>query len=165
MKMVAKITQQGEQQYRHSITHRVALSKSDSGSYDVLFDRKVDLATAGLRASLSKSLKYETSHENALVICNYIISIQTEINLSDNYRMTTISLLAELSKFHNQKLYKDITRESILTFLDNLRKPEGFDPLHKWIGTYNTYRMQLLRFFKWYTIPIYSPANDRHQLF
>ena len=48
--------------------------------------------------------------------------------------MTTISLLAKLSKFHNQKLYKDITRESILTFLDNLRKPEGFDPLHKWIG-------------------------------
>ena len=30
-----------------------------------------------------------------------------------------------------------MTREDILSYLDSLRKPEGSDPYHKWIGTYN----------------------------
>jgi len=43
-----------------------------------------------------------------------------------------------------------------LAFLDNLRKPENVDPMHRWVGTYNTYRIQLIRFFKW----LYSPVNE-----
>ena len=31
------------------------------------------------------------------------------------------------------------------------------DPLHKWIGTYNIYRMHLLRFFKWLYFPDIEP--------
>jgi integrase/recombinase XerD len=34
-----------------------------------------------------------------------------------------------------------------------LRKPEESDPLHKWIGTYNIYRVLLIRFFKWLYYP------------
>lgn len=41
----------------------------------------------------------------------------------------------------------------MLSFLDSFRKIETVDPLHKWIGTYNNYRIQLLWFFKW----LYSP--------
>jgi integrase len=33
------------------------------------------------------------------------------------------------------------------------RKIETQDPLHKWIGSYNVYKIHLLRFFKW----LYSP--------
>ena len=51
------------------------------------------------------------------------------------------------------KQFKDMTREDILSFLDSLRRIESVDPLHKWIGTYNVYRIQLMRFFKW----LYSP--------
>ena len=51
------------------------------------------------------------------------------------------------------KLFKEITREDILSFLDSFRKVESVDPLHKWIGSYNLYRIQLMRFFKW----LYSP--------
>ena len=40
-----------------------------------------------------------------------------------------------------------------MAFLDSIRKPESFDPMHKWIGSYNFYRIQLIRFFKW----LYSP--------
>lgn len=40
-----------------------------------------------------------------------------------------------------------------MAFLDSLRKSEALDPLHKWIGTYNLYRIHLIRFFKW----LYSP--------
>jgi hypothetical protein len=46
-----------------------------------------------------------------------------------------------------------LTRTDVLEFLDSFCKTETQDPLHKWIGTYNTFRMHLVRFFKW----LYSP--------
>lgn len=48
---------------------------------DPLFERKVDLITAGLPAVYSKCLKNGVSQDDALVICNYINSMKTEINL------------------------------------------------------------------------------------
>src|ERR671919_1034420 len=48
-----------------------------------------------------------------------------------------------------ERTYKEVTRDDIMQFLDSLRKPEESDPLHKWIGTYNIYRVLLIRFFKW----------------
>lgn len=146
MKTVAKERQQEqEQQHRHSISRPYSFSsKSDSSSYDALFDRKVDLVTAGLTARHRMRIRYEICHENAVAVCDYIISMKTEINLSDNYRKIIIEVLAKLSRFHNQKPLKDITRDDILLFLDNLRKSEGSDPLHKWIGTYNIYRIQFM---------------------
>ena len=115
---------------------------------DPLFERKVDLITAGLPAVYSKCLKNGVSQDDALVICNYINSMKTEINLSDNYRGANIILLAKLSKFFkSRKSFNQMTREDILSFLDSLRKPETLDPLHKWVGTYNLYRIQFIRFF------------------
>ncbi|HJR48306.1 MAG TPA: hypothetical protein VJ799_09160, partial [Nitrososphaeraceae archaeon] len=120
---------------------------------DVLFDRKVDLITAGLQPHLNKYLKDEVSRENTSIICDYITAMKTEINLSDNYRTVSVRLLIQFSIFHNQKSFNLISREDILAFLDGLRKPESVDPMHKWVGTYNTYNIQLIRFFKW----LYSP--------
>ena len=61
---------------------------NNSHNDDPLFDRKVDLVTAGLWAYYARCLKNEreVSRNNALTICNYIMSMKTEINLSDNYR-------------------------------------------------------------------------------
>ena len=122
---------------------------------DTLFDRKVDLVTAGLQQHNNNYLRDESqvSRENALAICNYILAMKTEINLSDNYRGVTIRLIVRLSKFTLQKPFNLITRDEILAFLDSLRKPEASDPLHKWVGSYNTYNIQLTRFFKW----LYAP--------
>jgi integrase/recombinase XerD len=75
--------------------------------------------------------------------------MKSEINLSNNYRREVIQKLSRLSIYHGKTLFKDMTREQILDFLDTLRKPEASDPLHKWIGTYNMYRMYIVRFFKW----------------
>jgi hypothetical protein len=90
--------------------------------------------------------------QNALTICDYIFSLRSEINPSDNYRRDVIKLLCNLSMFffnkNDAKSFKELTREDLLSFLDSHRKPESIDPLHKWIGTYNLYRIQLLRFFK-----------------
>jgi integrase/recombinase XerD len=131
----------------------------NSHNDDSLFDRKVDLVTTGLRAYHARCLKNEreVSRNNALIICNYIMSMKTEINLSDNYRRTNLTLLVQFSKFHYQKPFSYITREDLLAFLDSLRKPESVDPMCKWIGSYNLYCIQLIRFFKWLFSPDIEP--------
>ena len=78
-------------------------------------------------------------------------------NLTDNYRRDIIRGLAHFSIFCNNKSFKQITRDDLISFLDSFRKPENIDPLHKWIGTYNTYRMYLTRFFKWLYYPDIEP--------
>jgi integrase len=97
------------------------------------------------------------SSENTLTICNYISALRSEINPSDGYRKNNILLLGTFSIFFKSKLFEDITRDDVLSFLDILRKIESVDPLHKWIGTYNLYRIQLMRFFKW----LYSPDTEQ----
>jgi integrase/recombinase XerD len=98
--------------------------------------------------------------QNALTICNYISSLRSEINPSNHYRNDTIILLCDLSIFFgNAKSFKEITRDELLSFLDRYRKPEDIDPLHKWIGTYNLYRIQLMRFFKWLYYPNVEQKN------
>ena len=92
----------------------------------------------------------ELPKENAHTIVNYILSMKNEINLSANYRRLNIYALCRISKFFdNGKSFKELKRDDLLQFLDSFRKPEASDPLHKWIGTYNIYRVVFIRFFKW----------------
>jgi len=42
-----------------------------------------------------------------------------------------------------------MTRQDVIDYLESFRKPESVDPLHQWIGTYETSMIYLLRFFKW----------------
>jgi integrase/recombinase XerD len=118
----------------------------------------IENATEGLSRCFNylsnRVLPGSRGKENALTICDYMSSLRSEINPSDNYRRDNIILLCDLSIFFsNAKSFKDITREDLLSFLDSYRKAESVDPLHKWIGTYNLYRMQLMRFFKWLYYP------------
>ena len=77
-----------------------------------------------------------------------MMALKSEINPSDNYRKTTIQLLVQVSR-SLAKTFHDATRDDILAFLDTLRKPESLDPMHKWVGTYNLYNVQLTQFFRW----------------
>lgn len=89
--------------------------------------------------------------------------MNSEIHLSDNYRRDNIialKSLAELTKDEDDegnKPFEDMERSDIIAFLDRYRKPESVDPLHKWIGTYNTARTWLVRFFKWLYYPDIPP--------
>ena len=65
--------------------------------------------------------------------------MKSEVNLSDSYRRDVIEVITKLSKYHNNRSFKEKTRDDILSYLDSFRKPEASDPLHKWIGTYNLY--------------------------
>jgi hypothetical protein len=97
--------------------------------------------------------------ENALTLANYVISMNSEINLSTNYRLDIIEKLTRLSNYYDKTLFEDITREQILNFLDSRRKHESSDPLHKWIGSYNLYRIHFMRFFKWLYHPDMEPEK------
>jgi hypothetical protein len=74
--------------------------------------------------------------------------MKSEVNLSDHYRKDLIQVLSKFSKYHNNMPFKDLTRTNVIAFLETFRKTETQDPLHKWIGTYNTFRIHLMRFFK-----------------
>jgi hypothetical protein len=108
-------------------------AKGKEDNANVLFDRKIEIATEGLIPYFSK-LCYELPHENALTIANYIISMKTEINLSPNYRKESIRSLCQLSKFCNHKSFRSLTGQSILEFLDSFRKHEALILPGSWLG-------------------------------
>jgi len=109
-------------------------------------------------STTNKNSKQNSSKDNNLMIINeYLYSMQTEINLSDSYKFTNTKLLTILSKFHKGKLFTKMEREDIIGYLNSLRKPD--DALHGWIGTYNLYRILLIRFFKW----LYNPKLEPQQ--
>src|SRR5919197_4787866 len=123
----------------------------------------IDNATEGLSSRCfnllaNRVLPGSRGKENVLTICEYMSSLRSEINPSDNYRRDNIIMLCDLTiVLSNAKSFKEITRENLLSFLDSYRKAENVDPLHKWIGTYNLFRMQLMRFFKW----LYHPNVEQ----
>ncbi len=131
---------------------------------DIIIDKKIESAIEGLSSNCFNFLYNKVlpaNKENAITICDYIItSLNSEINPSSGYRKNTIILLCTFSIFFkNARSFREITRENILSFLDSFRKIETVDPLHKWIGTYNLYRAELMRFFRW----LYYPNIDYQQ--
>ena len=97
------------------------------------------------------------SKENASTIIDYLFSMHNEINPSINYKTNQIVTLSQLSEScNNQKPFLQMTRDDIIAYLNNCRKSEEIDPLHKWIGTYNTRRIYMLRFLNGFTILISS---------
>jgi integrase/recombinase XerD len=108
---------------------------------------------AGLAPSVSKQL-FSINIDNAATIVKYIEVIKTEVNPSDTYRRNLILILCRFSNYrNNSKPFTETSRDDIVNFLDSLRKTETQDPMHQWIGTYNLFRVDLMRFFKW----LYSP--------
>ncbi|HYA81989.1 MAG TPA: hypothetical protein VEH06_00875, partial [Candidatus Bathyarchaeia archaeon] len=126
------------------------------------YKQKIEDATKGLTARYFNLLHtlLPQNKENAMIICDYIQSMRQELNLSDSYRGDVIIALYTFSMFL-KKSFKDVTRENTLSFLDSFRKPEGVDPLHKWIGTYNIFRIHLMRFFRWLYYPNIYPSKNR----
>ena len=134
------------------------LKKISSQSPSPVLDRKIEEITAGLRDAINKKM-CSISEANAVTIIDYITTMKTEINLSDNYRKDTIQALCGLSRYYDNKPFKDFTRANLIDFLEGHRKTETQDPMHKWIGTYNTLRIYLLRFFKWLYYPDIEPGK------
>ena len=135
-----------------------------AGAITTLFDNnnKFKIATSGIlsyRINILNRLQAK-SKENASTIIDYLFSMHNEINPSISYKTNQIITLSQLSEsYNNQKPFLQMTRDDILAYLNNCRKSEEIDPLHKWIGTYNTRRIYMLRFFKWLYNPDIEPAK------
>jgi hypothetical protein len=91
-----------------------------------------------------------TNLENAIIICNYILTEQTEINIKNSTKEGKIKVLVWLSNYFNDRVsFKGLTKLNILEYLNSLRKSYEEDPRQKWIGSYNIRQMILTKFFKW----------------
>jgi hypothetical protein len=121
----------------------------DNNQIPPALDRLIDEITADMSKVCGKNLR-TLSLENLKMVVNYVIALKTEVNLSTHYKKDIIDLLTKFGLRYN---FKDVTRDDVVAFLDSFRKPESVDPLHKWIGTYNIYRVHLIRFFKWFFAP------------
>ncbi len=121
-------------------------------------ERDIEDVCVGLQPQFSKYL-HNTADRNVFVIISYIHAMRTEVNLSDNYRKDIIKLLSIFSKFNKNKPFNVVTKADILAFLNSFRRDETTDQMHRWIGTYNTYRIHLLRFFKWLYYPNIEPTK------
>jgi integrase len=139
------------------------LSINEIKTKDPLLDAKIEEVCTGLQISYVNNLRSISIENNIVTIINYINSMKTELNLSINYRRDLIKLLTRFSEVNN-KNFKDITRNDIISFLESFRKTETQDPIHKWIGTYNVFRIHLLRFFKWLYSPDLEPSKRSRTL-
>jgi integrase len=101
----------------------------------------------------------ESSGNNAQTIINYVDSVRNEISVSYSYERNNIKTLADLSKFHSNKKFKEMQKQDIHSYLNSKRKSDIEDPLHGWIATYNLYLIILARFFKWLYYPDLPPKH------
>jgi len=134
-----------------------------SDSKYVELERKIDSITNGLsRPYFNKILKElaKKNLENAIIICDYIIAEQVEINIQNSTKESKIKVLAWLSNhFQDEKLFRDMTKHDILDFLNKLRKSVTEDPASKWIGSYNGRQIILTKFFRW----LYNRSESEHR--
>jgi integrase len=61
--------------------------------------------------------------------------------------------------FHHRKLFSEVTKTEILSYLNSLKKPGSVDPKHRSIGTYNGRQMVFMKFFRW----LYNPNEPDHR--
>lgn len=64
---------------------------------DIVFDRKLDQATSGLNAYIRDDLLTRISRKDANTIVEYILAMNSEVHVSDNYRLDNIMTLKKLA--------------------------------------------------------------------
>lgn len=66
--------------------------------------------------------------ENASIICDYIITEQTEMNIKQSTKEGKIKVLVWLSNHNSHKSLKDFTKNDILSYMNAIRKSTIKDP-------------------------------------
>jgi integrase len=104
---------------------------------------------------VAKEVIFEPQKQNQKILSDYIEARKTETNISESFQKLISRAVNSLAGHANKNL-QDVTRDDIISWLNTVRKSETDDPTHKWIGTYNTYLIIIITFFKW----LYYPAMD-----
>jgi hypothetical protein len=96
----------------------------------MLFEQKLENVTEGLTGEYHNLLN-KLSIEDVLILVDYIISLKTEINPSDNYRKSVIKIVGKFMIFcrlSTDKPLVQLGREDVLAFLDSFRKSDSSAP-------------------------------------
>jgi hypothetical protein len=97
-------------------------------------ERKLDSITKSLsKPYFNKILKnlLKANHNNATTIYDYIIAEQTELNIKNSTKEGKIKVLVWFSNFHENKSFREMTKQDILAHLNNLRKSSLEDPANR----------------------------------
>jgi integrase len=121
-------------------------------------EKKVDQLTNGATQYFKTIIlkMRDANPQNAQTLCAFISSETGEYNLKLSSRLTKIKILCHFNRHLDYKQFELITKNDIRDYLDSLKKTELQDPTHKWIGTYNTRQMIIIKFFKW----LYNYHNE-----
>ena len=140
----------------------ISATSSIESPYSIPWE--INEATLGIPNCFKYKILRLRNQDNARTIARFIVATKNEINLSDSYRKSLISNLSILSEFYDSKAkpFLEMTRDDIQAFLNNFRKPEPIDPLHKWIGTYNHFTVVISKFFEWLYYPD-LPSSERQK--
>jgi site-specific recombinase XerD len=91
-----------------------------------------------------------TNLQNAKIFYEFLITEHNNQNVSLNTTLTYIKILSLFNQsLSYNKDFEKITKNNVIDFLNSSRKEGIDDPTHKWIGTYNTRKMILSKFFRW----------------
>lgn len=112
-----------------------------------LTDKKLEYVCKDTEPSMRRCVE-NLGQKNRDILVEFLFTVQTEKNLASNSRRNYIYCLSKLSKYYIHKPFTQITNQDIIEFLNSFWKPEGLDPLHKWVWTYNLYFTLLKCFFK-----------------
>ena len=122
-------------------------------------EKRIDTITKSLSRAYLKDILLklvQRNPENAKDICNYIIAEKTEINIKISTIESRIKVLVWLSNFFEDKLlFREMTKDDILGYLNNLKKSITEDDSQKWIWSYNVRQVILNKFFRW----LYNPEE------
>lgn len=93
----------------------------------LFFERKLESITAGLPRETFNLLLNKIPNEDALVIIDYTMSVMTEVNPSDNYRIDIIKILSKFIIFcrtgcHLSKPLNQLGRQDVLAEMERTIK-------------------------------------------
>jgi integrase len=90
------------------------------------FNDRIENIATELSSVYTGNLLYAAG-ANAFTIIDYITVMKTETNYTNHYGNDTIGVLCRFSKYHNNRPFKEVSRNDIINFLDSLRKTETQD--------------------------------------
>lgn len=143
--------------YAHGTTS-LTITKQSENELSVNLERLVNNQSNYIKKLYRQVL--DANSCNAMIIHDYIIAEEAEINIQESTKGDKIKKLCLLSRFFgHMKSFSEMTKTDVLGYLNSLRKPLTVDPIHRSIGTYNGRQMVFMKFFRW----LYNSDEPDHR--
>jgi integrase len=132
-------------------------------STDPIINGKVKQALAGLHQPGIQRyfLDFATDRDKELV-ADFILTCEFQENVTINTKRVYLIALSRLaSHVRPAKTLEEMTASDINEYLRPLQRDRNVDPDQRWVNTYKTFAIPLLKFFKWLAYPNTTPADRK----